>query len=68
MFLRRVIDKIKTESDQGLCYSIELLVKVHALGWLIGEVPALWFERQHGASRFNVLSWLPAWRQWFQPL
>jgi dolichol-phosphate mannosyltransferase len=66
MFSRRVIDRIKIESDQGFCYSIELLVKAHRLGWRIGEVPARWFERQHGASRFRVLKWLPAYLRWFR--
>jgi dolichol-phosphate mannosyltransferase len=65
MFSRRVVDQIKIESDQGFCYSIELLVKAHRLGWRIGEVPALWFERQHGSSRFRVLKWLAAYLRWF---
>jgi hypothetical protein len=65
MFSRRVVDQIKIESDQGFCYSVELLVKAHRLGWRIGEVPALWFERQHGASRFRVVKWLPAYLRWF---
>ena len=46
-------DEITIESDRGFCYSIELLVKCHRLGWQIGEVPARWFERAHGASRFR---------------
>jgi hypothetical protein len=66
MFSRRVIERIDVESDQGFCYSIELLVKAHRLGWRIGEVPARWFERQHGASRFRVLKWLPAYLRWFR--
>jgi dolichol-phosphate mannosyltransferase len=66
MFSRRVVDQIKIESDQGFCYSIELLVKAHRLGWRIGEVPARWFERQHGTSRFRVLKWLPAYLRWFR--
>jgi dolichol-phosphate mannosyltransferase len=66
MFSRRVIEQIEVESDQGFCYSIELLVKAHRLGWRIGEVPAVWFERQHGASRFRVLKWLPAYLRWFR--
>jgi glycosyltransferase involved in cell wall biosynthesis len=53
------------QSDQGFCYSIELLVKVHRLGWRIGEVPVQWFERRHGASRFRVLKWLPAYLRWY---
>ena len=65
MFSRRVIDGIAVESDQGFCYSIELLVKAHRLGWSITEVPVRWFERQHGQSRFRVLKWLPAYLRWY---
>ncbi len=65
LFSRQVIEQIAVESDAGFCYSIELLVKVHRLGWRIGEVPALWFERKHGTSRFKVLTWLPAYLRWY---
>jgi len=65
LFSRRVIEQIAVESDQGFCYSIELLVKAHRLGWRIGEVPALWFERKRGRSRFRVLKWLPAYLRWY---
>jgi len=65
LFSRRVIENLPVESDQGFTYSIELLVKAHRLGWRIGEVPALWFERKHGASRFRVLRWLPAYLRWY---
>src|SRR4030095_9250512 len=60
MFSRRVIDRIEVESQVGFCYSIELLVKAHRLGWRIAEVPVTWIERQSGESRFRVLKWLPA--------
>ena len=65
LFSRRVIDTIAIESDRGFCYSIELLAKAHRLGWRIGEVPANWFERAHGASRFRVINWLPAYLRWY---
>ena len=65
MFSRRVLDGIPIESDQGFCYSIELLVKAHRLGWPIAEVPVRWFERRHGESRFRVLKWLPAYLRWY---
>lgn len=65
LFSRRVIEGIVVESDKGFCYSIELLVKVHRLRWRVAEVPAVWFERKHGASRFKVLQWLPAYLRWF---
>lgn len=66
MFSRRVIEQIEIESDAGFCYSIEMLVKAHRLGWRIGEVPAVWYERQHGTSRFRVMKWLPAYLRWFR--
>jgi dolichol-phosphate mannosyltransferase len=66
MFSRRVIEQIEIESSEGFCYSIELLVKAHRLGWRVGEVPARWFERKHGASRFRVLKWLPAYLRWYR--
>lgn len=65
LFSRRAIARIAIESDSGFCYSIELLVKCHRLGWPIGEVPARWFERAHGQSRFHVLRWLPAYLRWY---
>jgi dolichol-phosphate mannosyltransferase len=65
MFSRRVIERIPVESEAGFCYSIELLVKVHRLGWRIAEVPVRWFERRHGASRFQVIKWLPAYLRWY---
>jgi dolichol-phosphate mannosyltransferase len=65
LFSRRVIERIAVESDQGFCYSVELLVKAHRLGWKIGEVPAQWFERRHGESRFRVFAWLPGYLRWY---
>ena len=65
LFSRRVVDRIAIESERGFCYSIELLVKCHRLGWPIGEVPARWFQRAHGQSRFRVLKWLPDYLRWY---
>ena len=65
LFSRRVLDQIEIESTHGFCYSIELLVKCHRLGWRVGEVPAHWFERARGASRFQVVRWLPAYLRWY---
>lgn len=65
LFSRRVVTEIPIESERGFCYSIELLVKCHRLGWRIGEVPAHWFERTQGASRFQVIRWLPGYLRWY---
>jgi len=66
LFSRRLLDTVKIESTEGFCYSIELLVKAHRLRWRVAEVPALWFERKHGISRFRVLKWLPAYLRWYR--
>lgn len=65
LFSRRVIGNIEVESDSGFCYSLELLVKAHRLGWPVADVPAQWFERKQGASRFQVLKWVPAYLRWY---
>jgi len=65
MFSRRVLEQIEIESTEGFTYSIELLVKTHRLGWKICEVPARWFERSAGSSRFRVLRWVPAYLRWY---
>jgi glycosyltransferase involved in cell wall biosynthesis len=65
LFSRRVLDEIEIESERGFCYSIELLVKCHRLRWRIGEVPAQWIERTRGASRFQVIKWLPDYLRWY---
>jgi len=64
LFSRRVLEMIPIESSEGFTYSLELLVKCHRLGWAIEEVPALWFERKKGTSRFKILKWLPAYLRW----
>ncbi|MEP6654987.1 MAG: glycosyltransferase family 2 protein [Myxococcales bacterium] len=65
LFSRRVLQSLTIESSEGFTYSIELLLKCHRLGWRIGEVPAEWYERRTGQSRFKVLRWLPAYFEWF---
>jgi dolichol-phosphate mannosyltransferase len=65
LFSRRVLQETPIESSLGFTYSLELLVKTHRRGWRIGEVPARWFERKHGQSRFRVLRWLPAYLRWY---
>ena len=64
LFSRRVIEQIKVQSTQGFTYSLELLVKAQRLRWDIAEVPARWFERSAGRSRFRVLRWIPAYLRW----
>ena len=65
LFSRRLLDRAKIESSAGFAYGIELLVKCHRLGWNIADVPASWFERTSGRSRFRVIRWLPEYLRWY---
>ncbi len=62
---RRLRDAVTIESTEGFTYSIELLVKCYRMGWGISEVPAKWFERSKGASRFRILKWAPGYLRWY---
>ena len=66
IFYTIIKKQIEIESDAGFCYSIEMLVKAHRLGWRVAEVPALWYERRRGTSRFRVMKWLPSYLSWFR--
>lgn len=65
LFSKRLLDIIEIESTLGFTYSIELLVKCHRMGWKIGEVPAIWLEREKGKSNFKVFKWLPYYLHWY---
>ena len=66
LFDRRLIDLVAVESERGFCYSIELLVKCHRLGWPVAEVPARWYERRAGTSRFRLWQWAPDYLRWYR--
>ena len=65
LFSRRLLDQARIESSQGFTYSLELLAKCHRLGWPIAEVPAQWFERKKGGSRFRVFDWALPYLRWY---
>jgi glycosyltransferase involved in cell wall biosynthesis len=65
LFSSRLLKRVQIESHQGFSYSLELLAKCHRLGWRVAEVPARWYERSGGKSRFRVLRWLPAYLRWY---
>lgn len=65
LFSKKLLDAVEIESTAGWTYSIELLVKCHRLRWKVGEVPAGWYRRERGTSRFNFKKWLPLYARWF---
>jgi dolichol-phosphate mannosyltransferase len=65
LFSRRILDQVEIESTEGFTYSLELLAKCHRLGYKVAEIPAKWFERVKGKSRFQVFKWAPAYLKWY---
>jgi dolichol-phosphate mannosyltransferase len=65
LFSRRLLENVHLESSEGFTYSIELLVKCHRLGWKMIELPAKWYERTSGQSRFKVILWAHAYLRWY---
>lgn len=65
LFSKRLLKRVYIESTEGFTYSIELLVKCHRLGWKMAEVPASWFERTEGKSRFKIGKWAPQYLRWY---
>jgi hypothetical protein len=65
LFSRRLLREVKIESTEGFAYSLELLAKCHRLGLRVAEIPAQWYERTKGNSRFQVFKWANAYLRWY---
>lgn len=65
LFSKKILDTVQIESTEGFTYAVELLVKCHRLKWKVSEVPAKWYRREKGQSRFNFKKWLPHYFRWF---
>jgi dolichol-phosphate mannosyltransferase len=60
-FLRRT----PIESTAGFCLGMELTIKAHFSGRRVEEVPACWYDRSAGKSRFSLFAWLPHYVRWY---
>jgi glycosyltransferase involved in cell wall biosynthesis len=65
LFSKKLLSNVRIESKTGFTYSLELLAKAHRFGYKISEVPAQWFERVNGSSRFQVFRWAPYYLRWY---
>lgn len=65
-YRRELLDAVTIESDGGFELGIELVVKAHALGFRIAEVPTVSnADRAAGESRFRLWKWLPKYGRWY---
>lgn len=65
IFKKSIFKKIKIESDGGFEYNLEIIVKAWKMGYKIAEVPATWWDRTKGKSKFKLLKWLPKYLRWY---
>jgi len=64
-FKRGLLTRIKIESKVGYELPLELIVKAHAIGMKIDEIPTVWRERDTGSSKFKLLAYIPNYLRWY---
>jgi hypothetical protein len=64
-YSRDFLDEVGIESMGGFEVALELSVKAYALGYRMAEVPATWYGRTAGTSRFELRRWLPLYLRWW---
>jgi dolichol-phosphate mannosyltransferase len=64
-YKRSFLERTPIESRVGFCLGLELTVKAHFHGGRVAEVPADWYDRTRGQSRFLVRKWLPHYLKWY---
>ncbi|MBF0318310.1 MAG: glycosyltransferase [Nitrospirae bacterium] len=65
LYRKKVIDTFEIESDGGFEIGLELVVKAHAAGFKIAEIPTIWHDRAKGESRFKIIKWSPKYLKWY---
>ena len=64
LYSKKLLDKVKIESDGGFELAIELTVKAHFSGYQVTEVPTTWIYLTK-ESRFYLAKWLPKYLKWY---
>jgi dolichol-phosphate mannosyltransferase len=59
------LDATPVQSEAGFAMALELTVKAHDAGWRVEEVPAQWWDRAAGQSRFRIVAWMPQYLRWW---
>jgi len=65
VFRKSIFKDIKVESNGGFEYNLEIIAKAWKKGYKIAEVPATWWDRTKGKSKFKLLKWLPKYLKWY---
>lgn len=66
LYRKSLLDKINIESQGGFELGMEILLKGYFIYKAkVTEVPATWYDRTEGKSRFKLLAWLPRYFNWY---
>jgi hypothetical protein len=59
------LERTPIESPAGFTLGMELTIKAHFQGDRVEELPACWYDRRSGRSRFRLWKWLPHYLRWY---
>jgi glycosyltransferase involved in cell wall biosynthesis len=65
LYSRKLLSSFEIESVGGFELGMELTIKAYINGMRVGEVPAIWNDRQAGKSNFKLWSWIPKYLHWY---
>jgi dolichol-phosphate mannosyltransferase len=65
LYSKRLLDKLTLTSTVSFSVTLEIVVKAHASGYKIVEIPTIWKDRQHGKTNFKLGRSLVYYFPWF---
>jgi dolichol-phosphate mannosyltransferase len=65
LYRREMLNAMDLESEGGFEIALEITAKAYINGYRIGEVPAHWWDRTGGESKFQIMRWLPRYLNWY---
>jgi dolichol-phosphate mannosyltransferase len=65
LYSKKMLDNLELKSTISFSVTLEIVVKAHAQGYKIIEIPTVWRDRQHGKTNFKLGRSLVAYFPWF---
>lgn len=65
LYSKELLNRITLKSTISFSVTLEIVVKAHAMGYKIVEIPTIWRDRQHGKTNFKLGRSMVAYFPWF---
>ena len=65
LYSKKLLNRLNLKSTISFSVTLEIVVKAHALGYKIVEIPTVWRDRQRGKTNFKLGRSLVAYFPWF---